>query len=62
MSAFPITSTPPAIMAAVQNGKHVICEKPMCISLKEADEIVAAVDDGRYHLYVRSQRVVPPRP
>ena len=33
-----------AIMAAVQHGKHVICEKPMCISLKEADEIVAAVD------------------
>lgn len=33
-----------AIMAAVAAGKHVICEKPMCISLNEADEIVAAVD------------------
>ncbi|HEV2528684.1 MAG TPA: Gfo/Idh/MocA family oxidoreductase [Thermomicrobiales bacterium] len=33
-----------AILAAVANGKHVICEKPMCISLAEADQIVEAVD------------------
>ena len=33
-----------AILAAVAAGKHVLCEKPMCISLAEADEIVAAVD------------------
>jgi predicted dehydrogenase len=33
-----------AIMAAVAAGKHILCEKPMCISLTEADQIVEAVD------------------
>ena len=33
-----------AILAAVAAGKHVLCEKPMCISLTEADRIVEAVD------------------
>lgn len=33
-----------AILAAVAAGKHVLCEKPMCISLAEADRIVEAVD------------------
>ena len=33
----------PAILDAVAAGKHVLCEKPMCTSLKDADRIVAAV-------------------
>ena len=33
-----------AILAAVAAGKHILCEKPMCISLAEADQIVAAVE------------------
>src|SRR5262249_52967086 len=33
-----------AILAAAKAGKHILCEKPMCISLAQADEIVAAVD------------------
>ena len=33
-----------AILAATAAGKHILCEKPMCISLAEADDIVAAVD------------------
>ena len=33
-----------AILAAVAAGKHILCEKPMCISLAEADQIVDAVD------------------
>lgn len=33
-----------AILAAVAAGKHILCEKPMCISLPEADRIVEAVD------------------
>lgn len=32
-----------AILDACAAGKHVLCEKPMCISLKEADDIAAAV-------------------
>lgn len=32
-----------AILDAVAAGKHVMCEKPMCIDLDEADRIVEAV-------------------
>jgi predicted dehydrogenase len=32
-----------AIVAAARAGKHVICEKPLCLSLDEAEEITAAV-------------------
>ena len=31
-----------ATVAAVEAGKHVLVEKPMCITLREADEIIAA--------------------
>jgi predicted dehydrogenase len=33
-----------AILAAARAGKHILCEKPMCISLAQADEIVETVD------------------
>ncbi|MGB8355084.1 MAG: Gfo/Idh/MocA family oxidoreductase [Chthoniobacteraceae bacterium] len=33
----------PAIMDAAKNGKHILCEKPMCISLDEAGQIESAV-------------------
>jgi predicted dehydrogenase len=33
----------PAILDACAAGKHILCEKPMCMSLKEADQIAAAV-------------------
>jgi len=33
----------PAILDAAAAGKHILCEKPMCISLAEADAIAAAV-------------------
>ena len=32
----------PATLAAIAAGKHVLVEKPMCISLQEADAIIAA--------------------
>ena len=32
-----------AILDAAAAGKHILCEKPMCISLQQADEIAAAV-------------------
>jgi predicted dehydrogenase len=34
----------PAILDSVAAGKHVLCEKPMCIELAEADRIVEAVN------------------
>jgi predicted dehydrogenase len=33
----------PAILDSAAAGKHILCEKPMCLSLKEADAIAAAV-------------------
>ena len=33
-----------AILAATAAGKHILCEKPMCIEIAEADRIVEAVD------------------
>ena len=31
----------PVVLAALENGTHVITEKPMCLSIQEADQIVA---------------------
>lgn len=33
----------PAILDAAKAGKHILCEKPLCINLEEADRIVDAV-------------------
>lgn len=33
----------PAIIDAAKAGKHILCEKPMCINLKDADRIAQAV-------------------
>jgi predicted dehydrogenase len=35
-----------AIVAAARAGKHVMCEKPLCLSLAEADEIRQAVESS----------------
>ncbi len=32
----------PAVLAAAKAGKHVILEKPLCLTLDEADEMIAA--------------------
>lgn len=33
-----------AIVAAAQAGKHILCEKPLCLTAAEADEISAAIE------------------
>jgi predicted dehydrogenase len=35
-----------AIVYAARAGKHVICEKPLCLNLSEADEIAGAIRSG----------------
>jgi myo-inositol 2-dehydrogenase / D-chiro-inositol 1-dehydrogenase len=38
-------------VAAATNGKHVICEKPLAVSLEEADRMIAAARDNRVRLF-----------
>lgn len=40
---------------AARAGKHVVTEKPMAISLREADELVQACDAAKVHLFVVKQ-------
>jgi phthalate 4,5-cis-dihydrodiol dehydrogenase len=37
-------------VAAAENGKHVICEKPMAVSLQECDRMIAAADKAGVQL------------
>jgi len=59
-------STPSGLHAshgviAARAGKHVIAEKPMAITLEQADRLVAACDQARVHLFVVKQnRLNPP--
>jgi predicted dehydrogenase len=50
----------PAILDAIAAGKHVICEKPMCINLKQADQIVNAVKEkGVVYMSAHNQLFMP---
>jgi len=37
----------PAAMAAFAGGKHVLCEKPMTVSTKEAEEMIRAAQEAK---------------
>lgn len=45
---------------AARAGKHVICEKPMAITLAAADDLVHACDDAGVHLFVVKQNRLNP--
>lgn len=47
-------------VVAARAGKHVITEKPMAISLRAADELVAACDQAGVHLFVVKQNRLNP--
>lgn len=50
----------PAILDAAAAGKHILCEKPMCISLTEADAITAAVKkSGVTYMSAHNQLFMP---
>lgn len=49
-----------AILDAVAAGKHVMCEKPMCMTLKEADKIIRAVQKaGITYMSAHNQLFIP---
>lgn len=50
----------PAILDTVRAGKHILCEKPLCINLEEADRIVEAVrDSGICFMAAHNQLFLP---
>ncbi len=51
----------PMILAAVERGIHVLCEKPMCRSLAEADAIVQACQQTHVHVAVAHQTRYSPK-
>ena len=49
-----------AIFDAAAAGRHILCEKPMCINLEEADRIVAAVKKaGVIYMSAHNQLFTP---
>src|SRR5205814_1789635 len=42
-------------LAALKNGCHVFCEKPMAETLAEADDIISAAETAKRHVVVNSQ-------
>ncbi|GAA5018999.1 Gfo/Idh/MocA family protein [Actinopolymorpha pittospori] len=50
-----------AILAAAEAGKHVLCEKPLCITTEEAAKITQAVkDNGITLMCAHNQLFMPP--
>ena len=50
----------PAIIDAAAAGKHILCEKPMCTSLAEADQIAQAVSKaGVTYMSAHNQLFMP---
>jgi UDP-N-acetyl-2-amino-2-deoxyglucuronate dehydrogenase len=45
---------------AARAGRHVVCEKPMAITLSAADELVHACDEQGVHLFVVKQNRLNP--
>lgn len=39
------------VVEALEAGKHVYCEKPLCLTLEELDAIEAAYQKGKAHLF-----------
>jgi myo-inositol 2-dehydrogenase / D-chiro-inositol 1-dehydrogenase len=49
-----------AVCEAAESGKHVICEKPLCRTLAEADQMIAACTRaGRYLFYAEELLFAP---
>ena len=52
----PATTHTDLVVAAAQAGKHVFCEKPMALTLEDADRAIAAAEDSGVALQVGFNR------
>jgi len=58
--AFPNKAHAPIALEALQAGKHVLLEKPLCLTLDEADRLIAAsTESGRILMYAEELCFVP---
>ena len=48
------------VLAAMQAGKHVFCEKPLCLTLEELAQLESADPEGKCHLMVGFNRRYAP--
>ncbi|HEY2920631.1 MAG TPA: Gfo/Idh/MocA family oxidoreductase [Candidatus Binatia bacterium] len=48
------------VITALERGKHVICEKPMALSLDDCDRIIEAAEKNRLILLMHSKAMDPP--
>jgi predicted dehydrogenase len=48
-------------IAAARAGRHVIVEKPLCLTLEEADAMIAACRDAKVHLMYAEQLCFAPK-
>src|SRR3954470_12103376 len=50
-----------ATVAAAQAGKHVVCEKPLCLNLAEADRMISACTKAGVKLMYGEELVFTPK-
>ena len=50
----------PMVIASAQAGKHIICEKPMAMTARECDEMIAASDEAGVVLAIIHQSSASP--
>merc|ERR1711964_529302 len=50
--ATPSAAHAPNSIAALEAGKHVICEKPMAMHQDEADQMIQAAEANNRHLFI----------
>jgi predicted dehydrogenase len=48
-------------VAAANEGKHVVCEKPLCMTLEEADEMIEACERQGVHLFYAEELFFTPK-
>jgi len=49
------------VVAAARAGKHVVCEKPLCLTLDQADEMIAACRDAGVKLMYAEELCFAPK-